>query len=99
MKQRTDTLTFEMPGTTRPGRRPKFGAPMTAAERQAKVRQERQVREAAVRDNMRYIVYEIQRLRHRLVEPGQDPADLQEACKGIKDAALGTLAVLGLKER
>ena len=98
MKQQDDTLTFDMLGAAKQGRRPKFDRPMTAAERQARVRAARLVREEATRDNMRYIVNEVQRLRHALAEPGQDLADLQETCKGIKDAAIGTLAILGLLE-
>lgn len=96
MKQAEDTLTFELPGATKPGRPVKFGAPMSAAQRQAKARQDREIRRAAAADNLRTIVYEVRRLRHAIGD-GRPVEELQELAKGIEEAATGTMMVLGLE--
>lgn len=93
MKQADDTRTLDLLAAK--GRPPKFGRAMTAAERQAKVRQARQVREDALRDNLRYIVTEVQLLRRLVAAPGADLDQVQERLKGVKDAAMGTQALLG----
>lgn len=96
MKLPEDKKTRELSFVTRPGRKAKFGKPMTEAERQARVRAEREIRRAAARDNLRTIVYEVNQLR-AAIAAGVAVEDLQETCKGIEEAALGTLAVLGLQ--
>lgn len=79
-----------------PGRKAKFGNAMTVAERQARVRAERNVRLAAAKDNLKTIVYEVNQLRSAIAA-GVAVEDLQETCKGIEEAALGTLMVLRLQ--
>lgn len=95
MKQRGDRKTRSL-RLVPLGRPPKFGKTMTDAERQERVRGEREIRRAAARDNLRTIVFEINRLRSSIAA-GVAMEDLQEACKGIEEAALGTLSVLKLE--
>ena len=96
MKHPEDKRTLNLVGVTSAGRPARFGKPMTMAERQARVRAEREIRRAAAKDNLRTIVYEVDRLRHAIAA-GAAIEDLQETCKGIEEAALGTLAVLRLE--
>ena len=95
MKQRGDRKTRNLQLVPL-GRPPKFGKTMTQAERQARLRGEREIRREAARDNLRTVVYEINRLR-TAIAAGVPIEDLQEACKGIEDAVLGTLSVLKLE--
>lgn len=101
MKQSEDTVTSEL-RLTRIGRPPKFGRTMTNAERQVKKRRAREIRDAATLDNLRYIAYEVQMLRHAIedLQPGQNPdlvlADALERLKTVRDAAMGTMAILKL---